>query len=240
MARKSETSELALPPSLQIGLTVEGYSEEGGTAANEAVRLHMHSGSNEDQARWPDAKAGDWIDGLDGTNYGQSVKFAPLAAFMSFAVWQEGSKIPVLSTLNRADINPADLRFGPAGEKPRCVESFNYIGVIEGAPYCYRLQFKRTGFKVGETIKQLQARRDQQGSGPGLYLLDSTPQKNKAGQTYRQVAVKPAGNLNGETLAAAAKIAARLAMFAEKARAAAKAESEAEVDHGNGETEIPV
>lgn len=236
MAKKetAATTDLAIPENLKgSALTIQGY-DDGGNAMSEVVRLQMHSGSNEDQARWPDAKAGDWIDALDGSSFGQSIRFVPLAAFMSWSRFEKGSPIPVYSTLNKGEVPPADLEWN-GSEPPRCVEAFNFVGLVEGSPFVYRIMLKRTGYKVGETIKKLQQRRDMQQKGPGVYVLSSKPKQNKSSQTYRQVEVAPGGDMNADTLLLASKAIAAMATLTAKAKTATQEENT-----GGGEDEIPI
>ena len=221
---KSETA-LAIPANLAGGLVVDGYSDDANPMGDVQL-LHMHSGSNEDQAKFPDAKAGDWIDTLDGSNLGKSVRFLPLAAFMSYTGWEEGARRPTYSTTDKKQVPKGDLAWGNSGDmakdRPRCVEAFNYVGLVNDLPYVFRVVFKRTAFKAGTNMMQLQQRRDVQGTGPGIYELFSVDDKNAKAQTYKLRKVKPVGNPSAGQLELAAKIAARLAATVEKAKDSAK------------------
>jgi len=221
---KSETA-LAIPANLAGGLVVDGYADDTNPMGDVQL-LHMHSGSNEDQAKFPDAKAGDWIDTLDGSNLGKSVRFLPLAAFMSYTGWEEGARRPTYSVNDKKLVPKGDLVWGTTGDmakdRPKCVEAFNYVGLVNDLPYVFRVVFKRTAFKAGVNMMQLQQRRDVQGTGPGVYELHSVDDKNAKGQTYKLRKVKPVGNPTAEQLALAAKIAARLAATVEKAKDSAK------------------
>jgi hypothetical protein len=229
---KAESGGLSLPENLRSGATVEGLDE----ARSLIGRMAMYNGTTEEQTMYDgcDFKPGDFIDVLEKRKLNSS-KVVPLGAFVSWVFWPKGERVPVYNVKDKKKV-PAEHLAWNGTEPPLATQCINAMLAVEGEAWPYLFVFKKTGFKAGELIFQLEGRRGMAQKGRGLYELGSQKKQNAAKQTYHELTARPVGDCP-ESLVELVK-----AYEVNKAQVHAKAEGMADDGAdlaGEGEGEVP-
>lgn len=192
MAKTSSEPDkaLALPVELRAGAVIEGMDK----GTDLVGRLALYNGTTDEQEMYAGCgfAPGDFIDVLERRKVA-SDNIVPLGAYVSWMKWPQGARTPEYNVREKARVPAGDLEW--VNEKPpAATECINTLVAVDGEPWPYLLVFKRTGYKAGETMFRLEARRGMIGKGRGLYRITTKKEKNAAGQSYLELNVQPAGD----------------------------------------------
>lgn len=201
---------------------VAGLNETGSNLS----RVVLFQGTPEEEAMYGQFKRGEFLDTLETRSLGTSIKIVPMFAFGSWSVWEKGSKVPVQTWTREQDVPKHLLEWTEENghrTPPQAQMSVNLVCCIEGEPWPYLMVFKRTGLKAYmRQIAPMESRRAAIGKGSGLYELSGKDDKNGAGQAFKRLVARPAGEPNSETVTLC--MAVLKAEQAFRAKAAAVAE----------------
>jgi len=218
------------------GLTVSGRAK----TSLPLSRIYLYQGTAKEQKTYAGRgfEPGDFIDVLEQRNLGTSIKIMPVHAFARFAQWEKGAAQPIETWENEADVPAEKLVWrdgGPNGKRipPIATQTVNVVCAVEGEPWPYLVQFKKTSLDAFEKqILPLEGRRAYQKQEPGLYTLSSTDANDDAGNPYKKLTAAPAGNANEQTVAIALKVREAQQAITEAALNMAKAE-DGQANSGN-------
>lgn len=181
---------LALPSSHRSGAIVEGLD----SGQSMIGRMAMYNGTTEEQVMYEgcDFKPGDFIDVLERRKLNSS-RIVPLGAFVSYVYWPKDSRVPVYNHRDKRKVPPEHLTWSD-NQPPLATQCLNALVAVEGEPWPYLFTFKRTGYKAGELVFQLEGRRGMAQKGRGLYELGAQRKQNAAKQTYHELTARPVGD----------------------------------------------
>jgi hypothetical protein len=223
------------------GAIVTAAVIEGAGDRRSIPSLVLCQGTAEEVEMYGDGKRGKFLDSLDGTVIGESVKVVICGGFMTWSKWVKGQKSPAYTYTRREDVPPADLLWredGGARVPPAATECVNAVVCVEGVDWPFLFRFKRTGLKCYEKkIEPLETRRRLNGKGAGCYTLAHTPDKNPDGKPYLRLTAAIAGD--GSIPESMAPLARKVIEQWEQFRARAQAAAESDADGGGDAEHIP-
>lgn len=195
MAKKNEivqqepAGSLAVPEHLRGGAVIEGADQSLSLG-----RMSLYQGTPTEQEKYDGCgfKPGDFVDVLERRKMASS-RIVCVAGFMTWQNWPKDFPKPVYTFRNRNEVPVEDLDWN-GDQPPAATEVYNYIVLVDGEGWPYLLNFKRTAFKVGKDIAQLEARRSASGAGRGFYALASKVEKNANKQSYQAMTYQILGN----------------------------------------------
>lgn len=236
LANVNKGNVLAVPADLRGGLAVEG-----GDASPKLGRMALYQGTSQEQATYGEGKfkRGDFLDAMEQRKLASS-KIVPIFATVLYQNWPKDSKTP-LYTYSHAEkhlIPKGDLEWD-GSKPPAATKIYSAVVLVEGEPWPYLFQFKKTAAKAFEQIQAFEARRATTNKGFGLYELYSEDEKNPAGNTYRKLKVRPPVDLPESMHELARSVLAGLASMKAKAASVARDE-EGWGETGGGGDDIPI
>lgn len=162
-------------------------------------RVVLYQGTAEEEEMYGEHKRGQFLDALESRELGDKIKIMPVAVWETWAKFEPGSKAPVYSTNNKAEVPAADLEW-QGTTPPAATYSINAVVVVVGEAWPYLITFKRTGLKAfSKCIKPIEARREMQNLTPGLYELASVDDKSGDGKPFKRLTANSLGNPDAET-----------------------------------------
>lgn len=235
LANVNKGGGLAVPADLRGGLAVDG-----GDSAPKLGRMSLYQGTSQEQAAYGEGKfrRGDFIDVMEQRKLASS-KIVPVYASVLYQNWPKDARTP-LYTYSHAErhlVPKMDLEWSDDGKPPAATKIYSAVVLVEGEPWPYLFQFKKTAAKAFEQIQAFEARRAATNKGYGLYELYSEDEKNPAGNTYRKLKVRPPVDLPESMYDLARSVIAGMAAMKAKA---AQAEREDDFAHAGGDDEIPI
>ena len=239
MSKQSELTNvnkgaaLAVPEDLRGGLSVEG-----GDSSPKLGRMTLYQGTSQEQATYGEGKfkRGDFLDVMEQRKLASS-RIIPIYAAVLYQNWPKDSKLPLYTCTHAQKhmIPKADLEWN--GDKPpAAAKIYSVVVLVEGEPWPYLFQFKKTAIKAFEQIQAFEARRATTNKGYGLYELYSEDEKNPAGNTYRKLKVRPPVDLPESMHELARSVLKGLAAIKAKGF---EVNADPVQDHG-GDDEIPI
>lgn len=232
---KKDDAVLAVPSDLRGGLQVEGVE-----AGSKLGRMSLYQGTSQEQAKYGEGKfrRGDFIDVMEERKLASS-KIVPIFAAIFYQNWPKDSKTPIYtySHAEKHRVPHGDLEWSSDGKPPAATKIYRAVVLVQGEPWPYLFEFKKTAAKAFEQIHAFEARRQSIGRGYGLYELYSEDEKNPAGNTYRKLKVRPPVDMPTEMHELARQVLAGLETF--KAKAETHDDGE-DFDRTGGGDEIPI
>ena len=191
---KHNQAELSagLPDDLRGGLIMDGAD-----SAPTLGRIAMYQGTAQEQAKYGEGvfKRGDFIDVLEGRKLASS-RIVPIYCEVIWQRWDKDQASPNYTYTNaeKYKIPTEDLEWN-GDLPPACAKMYRVIVLVDGEPWPYMFIVKRTMLKAFDLILQLEARRAAAGRGSGIYELGSEDDKNAAGNSYKKLTAKAAGDI---------------------------------------------
>lgn len=233
MAKKIQQADnntaLAVPEALIGGVSIRGDS--GGLKLGE---LKLYQGSATEAAQYGDHPRGSFIDCVDKSNLGKTVRIVLLGGEKVIVKFIEGQKFPVyvIPASERHRVPPEDLREGSGknGKGTAAREQVLAIVLAEGKDFPYLFRFKSTALAaLSKTIRPLEDRRKFARQPTGLYELGSIDDKGPGGEAYKRLTARPVGDIPESMYGLGVTTKAALETYFAKGREVAASES-AEAD----------
>ena len=231
-----KNTALAVPEALIGGVSIRGDS--GGLKLGE---LKLYQGSATEAAQYGDHPRGSFIDCVDKSDLGKTVRVVLLGGEKVIVKFIEGQKFPVyvIPASERHRVPPEDLRDGSGknGKGTAAREQVLAIVLAEGKDFPYLFRFKSTALAaLSKTIQPLEDRRKFARQPTGLYELGSIDDKGPGGEAYKRLTARPVGDIPESMYGLGVATKAALETYFAKGReAAARGE-----DAASGDEEIPV
>lgn len=197
------------------------YSVEGrDQSSNSLSRCVLYAGTAEEEVKYGKHDRGEFIDALEGREFGSEIYIMPIRAITRYQQWVQGQNRPVATWNNRKEVPPAMLEWKDNGKgvpptKPQVSESVDVVCVVVstkgGEPkleeFPYIIQFKSTGLATfNKTIDKVEAARSAAGKVPGFYRLFGEDSKSPDGKPYKKLTAQPKGEPPQEVIEFAVKV----------------------------------
>lgn len=193
--KAAQNTALAVPDDLVGGVSIRG--DDAGLRLGE---LKLYQGTGTEAATYGDHPRGSFIDCLDKSNLGKSVRVVLLGGEKVIVKFVEGQKFPVyvIPASERGRVPAADLQdgSGKGGRGTAAREQVLAIVLVEGRDFPYLFRFKSTSLAaLTKTIQPLEDRRRLAKQITGLYELGAIADKGPGGEAYQRLTARPVGDL---------------------------------------------
>lgn len=183
-----------VPSDLVADVAIEGAEDSARLG-----RFAMYSGTAAEELKYGESglKRGDFFDVLEARKI-STPRIVLVGGEKFYVRWDEGSESPNyrISATKKGSISADDLVWGEDGEPPLAREQYEAVIIIEGEPWPYLWIIKGTALKAFDSVLlALDRRRQFGGQIKGLYELAAIDDKNKAGQPYKKLGIRPVGDM---------------------------------------------
>jgi len=192
---KHNQQELASPVPADLIATVD---IDGAENAVRLGRISCYQGTAQEQSKYGEGvfKRGDFIDVMEARKLATN-RIVLVGGEMVYQKWSKDSPEPEYTyKANQKHLIPAGDLVWDGDTPPVARKQYNAIILVEGEPWPYAWIIKGTALKAFESVLMaLDTRRAAAGSIKGLYELGTEDDKNKAGNSYKRLTIKPVGDL---------------------------------------------